>query len=137
MLDTLDGHKPVCQPLQPGCPALEHDGFQTIAVVQVYMLAGDDVIGVIVLNVEKPVDHAPFVMIVDNDDDPGDLAVLTTGFFHQRAPDEEPDGLASVGKLVLGGEPVELFQEIFFKRDAEPSDLHHTTSLEKLSHECA
>ena len=130
VLDAAGPDEPVGDLLQgPGGPAEDKD-LEAVVGVQVDVEGGDDRFVVGVLEVGQLVGQIARVVVVDECDRPDSLLRAELPLIPDEGfADEITEGLGPVGVPFAYDEPIELPEELFVERDAEPGDLPHARSL--------
>jgi len=101
------------------------DDLQTMVVVEMNVLGGNDQIVGIVLDIGEAVDEVFLMMIVNEGDSAGDLAARTPLLLDERAADEVAEGFGPAGRAAFGDEGVKPVEEILPERYSEADELIH------------
>lgn len=94
-------------------------------MVQVNMLRADDRVTKIMLNIHQTLDQIPAVVVIDQDDGPGDNAPGGQGLLNQSAAHQLLDGFRASGMAFDLDQTVEIRQEFRFHRDTESDNTIH------------
>jgi hypothetical protein len=114
--------------------SFKSDYFKAIMMVKMNVLAGQDYAGELMLDIQRFVDEFSFVVVIDHHYRPGDFFIFFVCLLGHVLAYKEADGLASVGKLMLPYDRVQLVKQVFFQGHAESFYFFHSnTFFEKIT----